>query len=1042
MVPQSITIFLLIFRINFPCVLCVSSTTSSFFPSVIINNKPVSFRDGVINKSKENSENIRNNLFKYNITQQKSNIYKPTNFITSDRFKYGLITKDNFKWYYPKETHIVHNSIRATTDKSEISHNYYDSFTTSSTTTTTSAEQAQESFLSAMTSPVPPISYDDDIDLTENENTHNEDTYNNEDEELQYSIVPIQTTPTTQGTLQSLSFAFSTPTPATIVITPSTSISSHSSSANNHNKGDNNNKKGKKKKKKVTTSPQIHKHFIENLDYYRKILQINCTGNLANNNTRQHTTTFADSNGSSNTVVVTPKPNRVKNNDKYIKEAEEQKDKDDYKDDKKKCKCKKKHHHHHSHEGHHHHHGHHHHKGSKESHEHKPSYYAKPQAVVQHTIPVQTIHTIPETHTFNHIHQHKHVPTQVVPQIIPIKTPVPSVTVSRPITSYSSLNPEKIEYFDTSRLPPAPLGEEYEEVGSMFGSFYKAIENAFTTSKEEDQEGVDYQSRDDYTEETEESESEAEEEEEVIENDDDSEEEDESDEDYKKRKKRDLLTRKTAAAKLENKLKKMRTKKQARDETKTKLDESESESESEPETIFDVLSNLFITENANGSKKMKKKKPKKNYANHQLWRLFLKSKKNVAYMEKFIRTEEGRKFHWLNIPRAKRSMDVVVLSDLSKSFRKYLDEGEIHYNVEVYNIQHAMKLENPRFRRKDGINERQRQMPAERYYTVRDHHAYYKLLKQNYPNFLELIEIGRSTNNMPLVIATISYKTRKNSRYETKRKPAIFIQSGSSPHLWNLIASSNYILKYLLMHITDDDSFGKVIRKFDWYIFGIANPDGLEYSMSYDRLWQKTRSQHENKTNKSKNIMMSTFSWFIENSPQKPCYGVHYSRNFDSHWKNNKALSNNNQCSDFYEGQFPSSEPEVKSLSDFLMRHQSNIQLFINLEGYGQQILFPTLDLDEDAVSDLNDMARAGLRNIKMHRSADNKYEISKNDSYIDIGTPESFAMYKAKIKYSYRIEGSETLHQSIFIPIKSIEKTANEILDIIKGMVKYLENE
>jgi hypothetical protein len=100
------------------------------------------------------------------------------------------------------------------------------------------------------------------------------------------------------------------------------------------------------------------------------------------------------------------------------------------------------------------------------------------------------------------------------------------------------------------------------------------------------------------------------------------------------------------------------------------------------------------------------------------------------------------------------------------------------------------------------------------------------------------------------------------------------------------------------------------------------------------------------------------------------------------------------------------------------------------------------MDLSEDAVHELNDMARAGLRNIRMHRSADNKYEINRNDTAIAYGTPESFALYKAKIKYSYRIEGSLPSHQSIFVPAKSIERTANELLDIIKGMMKYLENE
>lgn len=164
-------------------------------------------------------------------------------------------------------------------------------------------------------------------------------------------------------------------------------------------------------------------------------------------------------------------------------------------------------------------------------------------------------------------------------------------------------------------------------------------------------------------------------------------------------------------------------------------------------------------------------------------------------------------------------------------------------------------------------------------------------------------------------------------------------------------------------------------------------------------------------------------------------------RNFDSNWKENENTKNN-KCSDYYRGSHASSEPEIKLLSNFLLKHNKSIKLFINLDGYGQQILFPSSKLKKDGIDQLNDMARSGLRNMKMHRNIDKKYDVNSRNADISSGTVESFAMFKAKIKYSYRIESIDNRQYSIFVPATSIEQNANEILDIMKGMVKYLENE
>lgn len=163
-------------------------------------------------------------------------------------------------------------------------------------------------------------------------------------------------------------------------------------------------------------------------------------------------------------------------------------------------------------------------------------------------------------------------------------------------------------------------------------------------------------------------------------------------------------------------------------------------------------------------------------------------------------------------------------------------------------------------------------------------------------------------------------------------------------------------------------------------------------------------------------------------------------RNFDYNW-GKKDDTENKKCTDYYKGPHPSSEPEIKLISNFLMKHSKSIKLFINLDGYGQQLTYPSTKSKQGYMDDLNDMARSGLRNIKMHRNADKKYKINKSLD-ISSGTVESFAMNKAKIRYSYRIESVDNRQYSIFAPATAIEQNANEILDIVKGMIKYLENE
>jgi hypothetical protein len=92
--------------------------------------------------------------------------------------------------------------------------------------------------------------------------------------------------------------------------------------------------------------------------------------------------------------------------------------------------------------------------------------------------------------------------------------------------------------------------------------------------------------------------------------------------------------------------------------------------------------------------------------------------------------------------------------------------------------------------------------------------------------------------------------------------------------------------------------------------------------------------------------------------------------------------------------------------------------------------------LKKKSLENVQDVVKAGLRNLKTHRSGKKKYMIKK-DTFSS--SPEGFAMQRAKIKHSYRIDSMENPQTSFFVPATSIQYNANDIFDIIKGMTNKM---
>lgn len=124
-------------------------------------------------------------------------------------------------------------------------------------------------------------------------------------------------------------------------------------------------------------------------------------------------------------------------------------------------------------------------------------------------------------------------------------------------------------------------------------------------------------------------------------------------------------------------------------------------------------------------------------------------------------------------------------------------------------------------------------------------------INAKYPDITGVLTIGESFEGRPIK----GIKIVKNPE-----NPAIFIEANIHAREWISSATAVWIINELLS--SEDSNVKNIVDNISWYIIPVSNPDGYEYTRSDDRLWRKTRSDH--------NIL---------------CRGVDPNRNFGFNWR-------------------------------------------------------------------------------------------------------------------------------------------------------------
>lgn len=145
--------------------------------------------------------------------------------------------------------------------------------------------------------------------------------------------------------------------------------------------------------------------------------------------------------------------------------------------------------------------------------------------------------------------------------------------------------------------------------------------------------------------------------------------------------------------------------------------------------------------------------------------------------------------------------------------------------------------------------------------------------------------------------------------------------------------------------------------------------------------------------------------WRKNRKPGSYCYGTDLNRNFDFHWMENGASSN--ECSETFAGTKGFSELESQALRDFVLANADSIKLYLTFHSYGQYLLYPwgytsALPDNEATLRSLATKVNAAIKAV-----AGTSYTIgtSTNVLYAAAGGSDDWVKGVGGVELAYTIE-------------------------------------
>jgi len=299
------------------------------------------------------------------------------------------------------------------------------------------------------------------------------------------------------------------------------------------------------------------------------------------------------------------------------------------------------------------------------------------------------------------------------------------------------------------------------------------------------------------------------------------------------------------------------------------------------------------------------------------------------------------------------------------------------------------------------------------YYAIKYQHSHLDGLVARHPDKAETFSIGTSYEGRDMKVIRIS-----NDLANAASKPMIWVDGGIHAREWISSHTVLYIANTLLSEI-DTGLKSQVTSMLDTYQFVIlpmSNPDGYEYSRTHNRLWRKTRRPSGCKYDYTRPDGSCYYG---------QCYGIDPNRNFDADF--GRQGVSKNPCSDVYPGKKAFSEKNTQAMRDYLLKHKSNIKLYLSFHSYSQLFLKP-IGFDRTPPKDHAIHDAAGKAVVDAIKKSHGKVyrNIRSVELYPTSGSSADW-IYLEGVVNSYTIELRDTGRYGFRLPTSQIIPTGEE---------------
>ncbi|XP_005039037.1 PREDICTED: carboxypeptidase A1-like [Ficedula albicollis] len=395
------------------------------------------------------------------------------------------------------------------------------------------------------------------------------------------------------------------------------------------------------------------------------------------------------------------------------------------------------------------------------------------------------------------------------------------------------------------------------------------------------------------------------------------------------------------------------------------------------------------------------------FVGHQVLRVLPQSDEELQKVQELQELEHLQLDFWLAPRGLGLPVDIRVPFPSLQAVKAHLEAAGLSYSIMIEDVQALLDEERMEMLRSS------RQLPLntntfnyEAYHTIDEIYNFMDMLVAENPNLVSKLEIGRSTENRPLYVL-------KFSTGGTKR-PAVWIDTGIHSREWVTQASGVWFAKKIVEDHANNEGVASILETMDIFLEIVTNPDGFAFTQTTNRLWRKTRSKY------SGNL----------------CVGVDPNRNWDAGF--GEAGASSSSCSETYHGPYANSEPEVKSIVDFVQSH-GNIKAFVSIHSYSQLLLYPygytyTAVPDQQELHEVSAKAVAALSSLY---GTQYKYGSIITTIYRASGGTIDWT-YNQGIKYSFTFELRDTGRYGFLLPAKQIVPTAEETWLALKVIMEH----